>query len=88
MNNLIIFYLCVINLLGFIFMYIDKEKAKKHKWRIPENTLMLIAILGGSIGSLIGMNTFRHKTKHIKFKYGIPLIIVFQIIIIFLILNK
>ncbi|WP_029699224.1 DUF1294 domain-containing protein [Clostridium sp. Ade.TY] len=76
------------NLLGFIFMYIDKEKAKKHKWRIPENTLMLIAILGGSIGSLIGMNTFRHKTKHIKFKYGIPLIIVFQIIIIFLILNK
>ncbi len=88
MNNLIIFYLCVMNLLGFIFMYIDKEKAKKHKWRIPENTLMLIAILGGSIGSLIGMNTFRHKTKHIKFKYGIPLIIVFQIIIIFLILNK
>ena len=69
-------------------MYIDKEKAKKHKWRISENTLIILALLGGSIGSFIGMNKFRHKTKHIKFKYGIPLIIIFQIIFIYLIVNK
>ena len=88
MNNLFIFYLLIINILGFIFMYIDKEKAKKHKWRISENTLIILALLGGSIGSFIGMNKFRHKTKHIKFKYGIPLIIIFQIIFIYLIVNK
>ena len=69
-------------------MSIDKEKAKKHKWRISENTLIILALLGGSIGSFIGMNKFRHKTKHIKFKYGIPLIIIFQIIFIYLIVNK
>lgn len=69
-------------------MYIDKEKAKKHKWRISENTLIILALLGGSIGSLIGMNKFRHKTKHIKFKYGIPLIIIFQMAFIYLIVNK
>lgn len=69
-------------------MYIDKEKAKKHKWRISENTLIILSLLGGSIGSFIGMNKFRHKTKHIKFKYGIPLIIIFQIIFIYLIVNK
>ncbi|MDO5038993.1 DUF1294 domain-containing protein [Clostridium sp.] len=88
MNNLFIFYLLIINILGFIFMYIDKEKAKKHKWRISENTLIILSLLGGSIGSFIGMNKFRHKTKHIKFKYGIPLIIIFQIIFIYLIVNK
>lgn len=88
LNNLFIFYLLIINILGFIFMYIDKEKAKKHKWRISENTLIILSLLGGSIGSFIGMNKFRHKTKHIKFKYGIPLIIIFQIIFIYLIVNK
>ena len=88
MYNLFIFYLLIINILGFIFMYIDKEKAKKHKWRISENTLIILSLLGGSIGSFIGMNKFRHKTKHIKFKYGIPLIIIFQIIFIYLIVNK
>ncbi len=88
MNNLFIFYLLIINILGFIFMYIDKEKAKKHKWRISENTLIILSLLGGSVGSFIGMNKFRHKTKHIKFKYGIPLIIIFQIIFIYLIVNK
>lgn len=65
-------------------MFLDKQKAKKHKWRIPENTLMFIAIIGGSIGSIIGMQTFRHKTKHIKFKFGIPIILILQIILLFL----
>lgn len=64
-------------------MLIDKEKAKKHKWRIPENTLIFIALIGGSIGSFIAMNLFRHKTKHFKFKVGIPIILIIQLILIY-----
>ncbi len=64
-------------------MLIDKEKAKKHKWRIPEHTLIFIALIGGSIGSFIAMNLFRHKTKHFKFKVGIPIILIIQLILIY-----
>ncbi|NOH17168.1 DUF1294 domain-containing protein [Clostridium cochlearium] len=74
-------YFILINLLGLLFMYIDKEKAKRSKWRIKESTLFSIAMLGGSIGAYIGMKTFRHKTKHAKFKYGIPIIILIQLLI-------
>ena len=81
MTYIIIFYLLIINIIAFSLMYIDKQKAKKNKWRIKEDTLMISAFLGGSIGALIGMNTFRHKTKHAKFKSGIPAILIFQIII-------
>lgn len=81
MTYIIIFYLLIINIIAFSLMYIDKQKAKKNKWRIKEDTLMISAFLGGSIGALVGMNTFRHKTKHTKFKYGIPAILIFQIII-------
>ena len=62
-------------------MLADKHKAKKNKWRIPESTLMLTAALGGSVGSLIGMYTVRHKTKHPKFTVGIPLILALQIVL-------
>ena len=72
-------YLLLINALGFLLMLIDKWKAKHNRWRIPEATLMGVAALGGSIGSLPGMYTVRHKTKHIKFTVGIPLILVAQI---------
>lgn len=82
MMKLIMAYLIIINIIGFLTMYIDKRKAIKGKWRISEAKLLLIAIIGGSIGSYLGMNTFRHKTKHIKFSYGIPIIIIFQIIIV------
>ena len=68
-------YLLLINALGFLLMLIDKWKAKHNRWRIPEATLMGVAAIGGSIGSLVGMYTFRHKTKHIKFTLGIPLIL-------------
>ena len=81
MTYIIIFYLLIINIIAFSLMYIDKQKAKKNKWRIKEDTLMISAFLGGSIGALVGMNTFRHKTKHAKFKYGIPARLIFQIII-------
>lgn len=78
-------YLVIINAAGFLFMLADKKKAKKGAWRIPEATLMTIAAVGGSIGSLLGMYTFRHKTKHPKFTVGIPLILVAQVALTILI---
>lgn len=63
-------------------MYLDKKRAIKKQWRISESTLILTSILGGSIGSLIGMYTFRHKTKHLKFKLGIPIILATQVLLI------
>lgn len=72
-------YLLLINAVGFLLMLIDKWKAKHNRWRIPEATLMWVAALGGSIGSLMGMYTVRHKTKHPKFTVGIPLILVAQL---------
>lgn len=78
----ILIYLLVINLAGFLSMMLDKQKAKKDKWRIPERTLFLFAILGGSIGSILGMRVFRHKTKHWYFVVGMPLILVLQIALV------
>ncbi len=78
----IIIYLIIINLLAFISMYIDKKKAKYGKWRTPENTLFLFAFLGGTIGSILGMQVFRHKTQKNKFKIGMPALLTLQIIAI------
>lgn len=78
MINNIILYIFIINLIGFLLMFIDKKRAIKHEWRISELSLITTAIIGGSIGSYIGMKYFRHKTKHAKFSYGIPLIIIIQ----------
>lgn len=78
-RNVLLVYLIIINLAGFLSMYIDKEKAKRKKWRIPEKTLFLIAILGGSIGSNLGMRVCRHKTKHWYFVIGMPLIFLLQV---------
>lgn len=80
-------YLLIINAAGLILMLADKIKAKKHLWRIPEATLFLTAVLGGSAGCLLGMYAFRHKTKHLKFTLGMPLILVAQIVICILILG-
>ena len=74
-------YLLIINALGFLLMLIDKQKARKKKWRIPEATLMGVAALGGSIGSLLGMYTFRHKTLPKKFTIGIPAILILQLLL-------
>lgn len=76
----IIIYLIVINLIAFLSMFIDKKKAKWGRWRIPENTLFLYAILGGTIGSIVGMYTFRHKTKKPKFYVGMPVLLILQIL--------
>lgn len=83
LKQLIIYYLVFINLLGFVTMYVDKKRAKTHEWRVPEGRIFLIASLFGSIGVLGGMRMFRHKTKHKKFVYGIPLILALQIILAF-----
>ncbi|MGE5329091.1 MAG: DUF1294 domain-containing protein [Deltaproteobacteria bacterium] len=72
-------YLLIINVFGFLSMMHDKKMAQTGNWRVKEKTLLLIALAGGSIGSLLGMYKFRHKTKHFSFKYGIPLIIMLQI---------
>jgi uncharacterized membrane protein YsdA (DUF1294 family) len=71
-------YLIVLNLLGFGIMGYDKRKAKQHGYRVSEATLFTVAAIGGSIGSLLGMVLFRHKTKHIKFTIGMPLILLAQ----------
>lgn len=73
-------YLITVNAVGFLLMLIDKAKAKKKQWRIPEKTLITVAAIGGSVGSLLGMYAVRHKTQHPKFTVGIPLILAFQII--------
>ena len=75
---LTITYVVIINLVGFIAMGMDKSKAKKGAWRIPEATLFLFAFLGGGIGTTLGMNIFRHKTKHWYFKFGMPLIAIVE----------
>ena len=73
-------YLLIINALGFLFMLADKCKAKKNAWRIPEATLLTIAALGGSLGSLLGMQLFRHKTKKPRFAIGIPVLLAVHIL--------
>ena len=78
----ILIYLLIINLIGFFAMWLDKQKAKKLSWRIPENTLFMIAILGGGVGSIAGMYTFRHKTKKLRFTIGMPIILICEILLI------
>ncbi len=79
--EVIAIYLAAVNAVGFILMGIDKSKAKRRKWRIPETTLFLVAAIGGSLGSWLGMYTFRHKTKHRYFVWGMPAILLLQLIV-------
>ena len=81
MKTLLCLYLLIINALGLLIMLADKEKAKKHLWRIPESTLLTVAALGGSIGCYAGMRLFHHKTRKPKFYIGIPVIFAVQLLI-------
>lgn len=72
-------YLLLINAAAFLLMLVDKLKAKKNRWRIPERTLFGSALLGGSVGAILGMYTFRHKTKHLSFSLGMPAILIAQV---------
>ena len=74
-------YLIIVNIVSFILYGIDKYKAKRGKWRISEATLLMMAVIGGSIGAWVGMRLCHHKTMHKKFKYGIPIIIILQVVL-------
>lgn len=82
-----LYYLLVVNTLTFLLYGIDKYKAKKARWRISEATLLMMAVIGGSIGAWAGMRLWHHKTLHKKFKYGIPLIILLQVALVFYLHN-
>lgn len=87
-STFILLYIGIMNIIGFLIMGIDKLKAKKRAFRIPEATLFLVALMGGSIGSILGMYLFRHKTKHKTFTIGMPAILIIQIILVlFLVLG-
>ena len=79
MRNIII-YVCVINVIAFLMYGLDKQKAKRRQWRIPEATLLGVAVIGGSIGAFLGMQVFHHKTKKPKFYIGVPVIFILQVI--------
>lgn len=84
MVNALLHYLIIINIVTFLVYGIDKWKTKQGSWRISEATLLMLAVIGGTIGTLLGMQVWRHKTMHLKFKYGLPLILVAQIAFIYL----
>lgn len=81
LKNIIIYFISI-NIFGFFIMWLDKQKAKKGRWRIPEKTLFIITALGGGIGTIAGMYTFRHKTQKIAFVVGFPAITILEIICI------
>ena len=82
LNYVIIIYFVIINILGFAIMGIDKNRAKKNQWRVKEKTLFLIAGIGGSVGSILGIRYFHHKTKHLKFIVGMPFLLFLHICIL------
>ena len=88
MISMIVLYLTAVNLAGFAVMGIDKRKAVRRLWRIRESTLFLIALIGGSLGSIIGMRVFHHKTRHWYFVYGMPAILILQAILVVLVLRN
>ncbi len=81
MNSFVVFYLLLMNIMGIVAMGIDKKRAIKKQWRIPEKTLFLISLIGGSIGTWAGMYIFHHKTKHWYFVIGMPAIFVVHVVL-------
>lgn len=75
---IVLAYLVIVNVVGFVLMFVDKKRAQNNQWRIKEATLFLTAAIGGSIGSMLGMKVFRHKTKHLSFMIGMPAIFIVQ----------
>lgn len=88
MEKYLLIYLLAINVITFVVYGVDKLKARNHWWRIPEATLLLMAVIGGSIGAWVGMYVFRHKTQHKKFKYGVPAIILLQLLVAYYFLRQ
>jgi len=79
--TMLLFYIIGVNVLSFILMGVDKKKAERQQYRIPERTFWMLAVLGGAIGVIFGMRTYRHKTKHASFKIGMPLVLLLNIIL-------
>lgn len=88
MTRIVVYYLICINILTFLVYGIDKWKARNGKWRISEATLLLLAVIGGSIGAWAGMSVWHHKTLHKKFRYGVPLILIIQVALIIFMLYR
>lgn len=86
--NYLFIYLLLINMLTFIIFFIDKKRSQRDRWRIPEASLFLLCLIGGSLGGLISMYTFRHKTKKWTFKYGLPLMLALNIYTLYLLFAK
>ena len=85
MNDYIYYYLLAVNILAFVLIGIDKQKACHNLWRIPEKTLLLSALIGGSAGAILGMQFFHHKTRKPKFAIGVPVILVVEIVVVWFI---
>ena len=83
MSGILFLYIVCLNLVTFVIMFADKRRAIKHQWRIPEKTILLLSLIGGSLGSLCGMFVFRHKTKHLSFRILLPLFFIFHIVVVF-----
>ncbi len=86
--KLLIAWLALVNALGFLLMGADKRKAVRGAWRIPERTLFVTALLGGTPGVIAGMRAFRHKTRHWQFRYGLPVLLALQLAVVVLLLRR
>ena len=86
--KIVLIYLVAINVVTFVVYGIDKYKAVRSKWRIPENTLIGLAVIGGSIGAWMGMKFWHHKTLHAKFRFGIPIILIAQVALVWWLMNR
>ena len=87
MERILVVYLLAINLLAFILYGIDKKRARKREWRISEKTLIGIAVIGSCVGAILGMHIFHHKTRHWYFRYGLPLILIIQVLLAWFLYN-
>lgn len=86
--DVLILYLFIVNAAAFLFMLADKQKARRKAWRIPETTLLGVAAIGGSLGAILAMHIFRHKTRHPKFSFGLPLLLLLQVTVFCLLFRK
>lgn len=86
--DILLIYLLIVNAAAFLLMLTDKRKAIKKAWRIPEATLLAVAAMGGSLGALLGMHIFRHKTRHLRFSIGLPLILAGHILLIVFLISR
>ena len=82
-QQIFVFYIFIINMLTFIVFVVDKKRAVKNRWRISEKTLMTMTVIGGSFGALLSMSMFRHKTRKPLFKYGVPLVMIVELVIMY-----